>query len=680
MEGSGPILSRMDWDDEQDIVQLADHLQRQKDDYRRVFQRQAMMNIAWYLGYQDLFWSDTSGGLRAMPVQRGKANLHCNLIMPYADHQMASLAGEPIVYDVMPATGDRSDIERAELATNVLRYYQDVLQWATLEEEHDLWAVITGEAFVKVCWDPTKGSEMDLAALLGGEQAAEKYRRKRGGRMIASGDIDVYTVSPLNMFWGPPGTRFEDAEVVLEENERSIDEVSQRYDVDPDELTADSGAREVYRPDDIGPSGLRSGHREEGEKTRVRELWVRRRPDLPRGGHFVTCGQKALKLGDNRYNHGRIPYCRSVLVMAPGRLAGESNVTQLLPLQADVNANLSQGLEIRKAMASPFFLAQSGSIANPMEWDGRPGTLRHYIGTQKPEAVQGTGAPSSMLNALKITQGYMEDIIGAHDVTRAKMPTGVKSGRAISLLQEKDEQRLARMRRRRSQTFRQVGMLMLQTAAQFISEERLIRISSDEDTSKARWMRGSDLLGPARGTGVDYFDVRVTTSGLPVSRTAQLDLVDMLLERGVLNPQNPEHHRLILRALNLGSVRRDADPTRKDVDNQYFECEQMQQGRWIAPRDFDDHDAHLRELNDYRKTGSFRTLPVHIQTLFQMHEIEHMKLMAAKSLRAEMIAAQVRAEMFGPPQPQIAPPGQGGGGNSDATRLALAPGGDTQAA
>lgn len=647
----------VDWNDDGDIAAFVNRSCEEKRSHRSAFEKQAIVNTAWYMGMQSLFYDPQSQSLVRPAQSRKRVRLIYNLIMPYADQQTASLGAQQVNFEVWPATDDQADAETAEVATDVLRYYQDKLLWAEIEEELDLYAVLTGEAYCKVCWDALAGDPIDVQRLLGEERAQRWFsKRRKQDAPLTTGDLDVYAVSPLAIYWGAPGSKFENADWVIELNERTIAETAQRYGVDADELSRRrDDRRELYRLDDITRSGLTQWHDDTQETCVTVELWLKRSAALPQGGHFVLCGDKVLKKGPNPYRHGHIPYVRYSMAIVPGRNTGESYVTQLIGPQSDYNKNMSQQVEIREAMASPYILAPKGAIVNPAQWNGLAGGVREFAGPTPPMVVPGSGVPSSTMLALKQTESVMQDIIGAHDVTRAKVPTGVKSGRAIGLLQEKDEQRLARVRRRRSKAFARVGHMMLATAAQYVTEERLIKVTSEEDTFRARRFIGGDLIGGSDGPGVSYYDVRVSAEGMPVSRSAQLDVIELLLQYKALDPARPEDKAVIQQALNLGNVRRRWDTARKDRQQAQYENAELMQGRRIAPRSFDNHEQHLREHNEFRKSGFFRYAPPETQLLFEQHEREHMRLMARQALLPLEIMAEVRKER-GLPMPP--PPGQ----------------------
>lgn len=663
------MLHNTDWEDDGSITTLVTNCLEAKRRQRATFERQALVNLAWYRGHQFLYYNDRTQSLTRKAIDPRRANLIYNLIMPYVDHQVAQLGMDRIVYDVLPASDDQDDVLIAESATQVLRSYQDVLGWEHLEEEVDLWQALTGEAYVKVIWDPLRGDEIDLAQVLNSEKKAKSYVSKRSkDTRITIGDLDVFCLDPRRIFWGPRGAKFNDAEWVIELNLRSRGELAERYDVDPDELNDGYLENaELCFDDELGGNGL-PWRGDGGENCLTVELWRRPCASLPDGFRSVSVGKTVLRKGAMPYRHKRIPIRQFAMARVPGKASAESYVTQLIGPQSDFNRSMSQMVEIREAMSSPFFMARKNSIDNPAEWNGRAGGVRFYNSDTPPVPVQGSGAPSSMLAQLQRTETAMQDIMGTHDVSRAKVPAGVKSGRAILALQERDDQRLARVRRRRAREFAEVGRLMLQTLAQYVTEPRMVRMLGDDDTFLARQFLGESLTGRNVGPGVDYYDVRVQVSGMPMSRTAQIDLMESLMQYGALDPKtSPRDRALVLEALNLQAVRRDWNPTKRDKQNANSENAELMRGRWIEPRAWDDHDEHIREHEAHCKAGFFRGADPQTQVRFELHIRKHMELMARKALLPQQIMAEVQAAQAAAQSPTpgvaIAP---GGGAQSPA--------------
>lgn len=624
----------------------------EKEEYNAVFERQAQLNMAWYLGYQYLVWDDAVDSLIQMPVREShRPRLVYNKIMPRLETIIGWMCREKIEFEVRPATDDDADTDIARTGTSVLRYYQDKLEYDSIDERSMRWALMTGDGFIKVCWDPTKG-EMFNAAEMAGVTESEFKKTYKMDPNLQLGEVDVYTPSSLSLYW-PVGTDFENADWVVEVNERSVAYVAERYEVEPEELLGGNAKVEnamLYRASDIGPTGVTKKHKPDGQSCVVAELWVKKSKKLPKGWHAVMCNGKVLKSQPNPYNHGKIPYVQFKPIEVPDRPHGACYVDQLIGPQSDYNRSKNQQVENRELMANPFVLYQKGSIQRFDQWNSRPGGMREYL-TKAPEVVPGASMPSMTITQEARTEQDMQDIVGVHDASEGQNPTGVRSASAITALQEKDENRMSTGQRRRRDGHKRVGRLILQTAAQFVREERMTKVLGADDQMEYVKFKGSMLKGENMGPGIDYFDVQIATDGMPKTRSAALSTAEMLIRAGALQPAaNPDDRDLLFRLTDIGSDL-NVDDAILDRKTARLENEQLTQGQWVEPRDFDDHDVHLREHKMYEKRGFFRNAPPEVQAMHLAHRQKHELLMAKQSLRAQIVMQQAMQEMGLSPAP-----------------------------
>lgn len=644
----------MNWKDDNSVAGFVLQCLSLKEEHNAIFERQAQLNLAWYLGFQYLVWDDSVESLVQMPVREPhRPRLVYNKIMPRVETLVGWMGREKIEFEVRPATDDQADEDVARTGTPVLRYYQDSLHYDHLAERCDRWSLLTGDGFLKVCWDPTKGEMFD-AAKMAGMTPAEFRKTYRVDPNLTLGDVDVYSPSPMSVFWGPVGCEFQHADWVIEVNERSVAYVAERYDVDPDELMGDNSKVEsamLYRASDIGPTGVTKKHKADKQACVVAELWARRSAKLPRGRLVTFCNGRVLKNTDNPYEHGQIPIVQFKPIDSPDRPHGACYVDQLIGPQSDYNRSKNQQVENRELMANPFVLYQKGSIQRFDQWNSRPGGMREYVG-QAPQVIPGSGMPGITITQEARTEQDMQDIVGVHDASEGQNPTGVRSASAIVALQEKDENRMSTAQRRRRDGHKRVGRLILQTAAQFVREERLIKIIGEDDSTEYIRFRGKDLRGQQQGPGIDYADVQIVTDGMPTTRAAALSTAEMLIRAGALQPAvNKDDRDLLFRLTDIGSPA-EIDDSQRDRIQARLENERLSMGEKIEPRDFDDHEQHLREHEMYEKRGFFRDAPPEIQALHLYHRTRHKVLMAKKALEAQVIMQQAMQEMGLNPAPQ----------------------------
>lgn len=629
----------VDWADDESVLAFCDSTVQDKEQYNAYWEREAALNIAWYRGFQYLLWNKNLGALQEYVGRPGTVRLVYNLIQPYLETRIANLGADRVNLAVRPATEDQADYEQARLATAVLSHYQNKLDWEGVVERVDRWMELTGDGYVKVCWNPDAGAEWDVEQETG--MTRMQFREQYGELPpTRHGALEVFAISPLNLMWGPWGSEFDDAEWVCTYTERSIGYLVQRYGAAADELIPQKSGGEltIYRPGDLGGSGIYRRHAWDDSSVLVKELIVPRgAPGCPKGRHVVVAGNTVLKNTEHPYKHGKVWIVPFRLLLTPDLQHGESLVSQARMPQSDINRLMSQLVEIRETMASPRIMSRRGAIANPEMWSGAAGGINEWD-IEKPEIWIGQGAPASVLINLQKCQAFMQDILGVRDVSNAKLPTGAKSGVAIRALKEADDARYAQIAMRRRKSWRRVGELMLSTIAEFERSEQLIRMAGDEGVWDTAKFVGSMLE-------MEQYDVQVDSNGQPRSRMTQMEEIGQLIQGQFLNPQNPEHARMVFKVFDLGMSGQTSDPYRDDRDQARRENETIAAGKYTEPRWCDNHEVHISEHMSRCKKDDFRRLDPMTQARFQMHVFGHYVEMAKKAKLPE-IAMQIAMQQL----------------------------------
>jgi hypothetical protein len=657
-------LVDVDWKSKDSVCAFIDGCMTQRERMLAGRDRQNEINISWYRGFQETFWNSNLKQMYRQPNPYGRTRLIYNQIGPLVDGFVSKLVSDQLNFESSPATGDMEDQEVAQVQEPVLNYYKGALDLERLRRKQMLWTTVCAYCFIKVVWDPGKGSELDISpADLG---ITPVQFEKQYGKMMAelkTGDLSVSIAPPFNVFWGPYGAEFEDAEWVLEVYERSSAYVMERYDLDAEQVrqSYDSAAR-VWRPGISGAYGS-NVDAPESDCCLVQELWVKPNSKIaPLGRHVVYVGTELVDDENGNvipYRHQKIPLVMFPLSFAPGDPVPMTSVDNMIAPQANFNRTMSQNAENRELMANPVWLARTGSIPTLTDWTSRPGGIRYYNG-EKPSLEQGAAMPNSVYIGADKDNRQMQDAISLRDVSNAKVPTGVKSGRAILALQEADELRIGPIDATMKEGWSKVGQLMLQTLNQYCTEDRYIKILGDEKAWETLVFKGGDLSG--QKPGVNYYDVKVTGTGQIKSRAGRIELLMSMLSTPVpvLNPLDPKDKEFILSALGFtGDPNTPIDPVEDDRQQQRKENQLMMRGQYLPPQSWENGQVHLEELDKFRKRDFFQKLPPQIQALFQQHWEETIGMMALKQpmmQAAVQKALETAGVIAGPPPSPGGPP------------------------
>jgi hypothetical protein len=162
-------------------------------------------------------------------------------------------------------------------------------------------------------------------------------------------------------------------------------------------------------------------------------------------------------------------------------------------------------------------------------------------------------------------------------------------------------------------------------------------------------------------------------TGLGRTRVAREDRVFKLIEVGLL--QDPIRIAQILEIpvphlvdASLYDTRLARNENIKIAEGQ---DEDGKPGTPITPNSWDNHDIHIREHNNFRKTIEFQLLDPEIKQKFEYHVQQHeqlqMQMLQLNAQKAQLLAAATNPPPPPPPPPaggDTAPPDQGQGDGS----------------
>jgi hypothetical protein len=212
-----------------------------------------------------------------------------------------------------------------------------------------------------------------------------------------------------------------------------------------------------------------------------------------------------------------------------------------------------------------------------------------------------------------------------------------------------------------------VGRQMLLLCKQYWSEERTVRVWSDDNVIEAYRYTGSDID--------ERLDVHVSSeSALPRSKSARVQLIMELAARfpGIIDIQT------IMNLIDLPGTDLLTKSLDADTRKQYREIGQLLLGENPQVRAFDNHQIHLKVINDFRRSIDYENLPIEMQAHIDAHAAIHEALVLrqmgvqvptpnpTQDPTALAQAQMAQAGPAGPPQPGTQAPPPAPGGNSPA--------------
>ncbi|MCK4601037.1 MAG: hypothetical protein KAU28_01130 [Phycisphaerae bacterium] len=627
-EATPTAILGTDWKDGDVVRDFVASALALKEEYNLEIERQAELNNHWVQGRQQLFWHQ---GLERVVQQENpneRVRITFNMLWPAVEALVAKLAAVGSAITAQPATDDVADYDAAFNQAHLLRHYMETLDWPWLVERWDRESIVCMETFAKVVWDPLAGDPYSSFKPEDVGMELADFKEQFGVadvRGLHQGDVVVVPRTIFEIFWGPLGTHFEQAEWMLEVCDRSKAHAKQRYGLAADALEPSFAAgTKVWGGGVTSPRGT-SEREADPNKVRIATLWVRVNPAIPgleKGRYVVVVGGQVAVNVPNPYDHGQIPIVRYPLLYVPAEVRSATWVTSALPMQREANQALGQACEARERVGNPRIWAQEASIVDETQLVGSSGGLIEYRGSQVPVERPGSDTHRSAATALETAKFGIDELSGIRAVSHGRAGPSVRSAAQVSLLQNQDDERLATVAKNRRRFHVGIGRLMLATAHQFMSEERMIRVAGEESAQRTM-LFNRDMLGARdKPIRVDRYNVRVVPDMPPRSRGAlRLDL-DTVMSRGFLDPKDPDHQQFVYETMQMGVARREPDRRKRASALQHKRNRMMAAGEYEPPRWFEPLELMTRELRRFQIDDVYAQLSARRQALFIRYDRE----------------------------------------------------------
>jgi hypothetical protein len=606
---------------------------------RTKIERQWMLNLAFYRGKQNVAYISTTAannGFRLLvpPAPPWRVRLVINKVRPALRKEMAKLTAQKPSFTVVPATNEDEDYYAAKAAEQVLEACYADYKLEAVVRSMVWWLSTCGTSFIKCYWDENK----------------KAYKKgpvdpRLGKPSDIQGDTCVDPIVPLYIF--VPDLLEEDIEKqawVIHAFTKSRDWIREYYGKDVETKSTTKSTTDLLEDSFFDVFGSDKPRLQ--EQILCLEMWIKPggHPWFPNGGMILVVGDQLYNIEDTYpYAHGQYPFIKFTNVPT-GQFYAESVITDLIPLQKELNRTRSQIVENKNMMARPKLIYPKGAI-DPNKITSEPGQgIPVELGYEdRIRPLEMPQLPSYVENEIVRIQQDMDDISGQHEVSRGQVPTQVTAATAISYLQEQDDTILALTTASIEAGMAKLGGQILSFAENYWDEERLIKVAGKDESFNIQFLKGSALRGNT--------DVRVQAgSALPTSKAARQALLLDLFKMGAFGPDPSE----FLRIMDLPGVEKVIEGYKVDISQAQRENMKMALGQPQQVHDFDNNEIHLEYHDRYSKTQEYEMLPPEIQQIFIQHRMSHQQALQVNANAAAQ--AQAVQNLHGAPPNGAMPP------------------------
>jgi hypothetical protein len=585
-------------------------------------ERDAWLNVAFFLNHQYTEWDDELDTIRPIaraPHEEFAPRPVLNKIMHYvrtAHHDGMQDRPYP---DVLPATDDYEDVGDALVANAWCEWKADPTQthWEQKLSQAMEWAILAGNGYKHYTWD-----------------AQEKTQR-------------ITAPSWFEIFLDPYAKSWDDVRYLIHSQFMDIEQVYDTFgkELDPKSAgTVDTEKTRLLR-------GMGSVAAARGVE--VHAFWAKPSRRFPKGRYGVWTGREVLWATDDLpYKHliedKMLPYTAVQCILRPDSPYALSPVTYLRPSQMELNKAHAQALMIMELFANPKWAIDT-AIDLQKDPDGSPGQILRYTSNgqpgMEPKLVMPASVPSGLYENIQILEQGQMHIVGQHEVSQAQVPGRVESSKAIELLKESDAGALAHLRATTNSSTATGWYQMLELQRQYGTDEEMIITYSRGGVEQVEHWRAGDMKPGYRvRTG--------QKTGLGRSRTArQENAMNLWREKVITDP----NQLLELLEVPTGNALQYTQQAQRKARS---ENARMAKGETIVPHAWENHAVEIREHDMFRMSHAYEGLSVKDKERLEFHVQTHKKLLkkaVAEQAELQMIAQGQPGTPPGPVPPENAP-------------------------
>jgi len=440
--------------------------------------------LAFYVGEQWRRWDPAAKRLVDQDrIPSWRTRLTDNQVTGYIDTMAAKLSRTRSMPRCLANTSEPEDMDAANLGSATLEHWWKLDKMERKEYFADVSRGVFGCAFYHDYWDPSIMRRVPSLDPTTGMPTA----------MLAPvGDQCARVLTPLQTF-PEPVDDYDDASWVIIASRHSLGWIRDMFgavgrQVKPDSARSEDALGYLIPGRDSGSPPL-----DEGCATL---LFQYERPSkrMPKGRMAITSQRIVLwESGQLPDPHGEIPVTMSPWRLVPHRMWPTGLVEMVIDFQRELNRSQSSIANNVRLHGNLGWLVPNASGVNADEIGTSPDIRIPYNYPYKPEVFTPPPLPAQVIGMPDMMRAAMQQVVGQHEVSNAQVPTGVRSGIAIGLLQDQDDSRLHVPAMLGRAALERVARHALVNIVQLYREPRLISTFGRDRAQQVMAIMGADI-------------------------------------------------------------------------------------------------------------------------------------------------------------------------------------------
>lgn len=585
---------------------------------RLYFELQWQLNMAFLEGEQYQYICNITNDLVEYPKLLASQEREAyNHILPIFTTRLAKLSRLHEEFKARPATSDTDDVNNAHITTKLLSQWQtEEGRLAKMQNQANAWMEVAGTSIWKTIWNKGKGRK-----LAEGEEG-----------FIFEGDVENVVCSPFEIY--PDSSYNCDVEYcksIIHARAVDVDYIYDNFGVDlmGQKINVFSSGFSSLKMNN-GTFGRGVDTKQKENVNMLYEYYEVPSREHPNGVFWIACDNydKLLYEGDlpfinSKYNNRTLPFDIQRCIERAGYFWGKSYIDSLIPVQRRYNALKNRTAEYLARVAIGVTVVDTHTAEmNNLEEDGvQTGSIIYYEpteGSQIPTFMQNPSLPNKFYEQENTELSNFTKMSGVSEVSRdSSAPTGIESGKALTILNEQDETRLSLTARQIQNCMLGVAIKTVYAYKQFADNDRIIRIVGQSDAVKiVSWNKNSITAEDICVAGI----ARIAET-LTQKRNFVLEMVQLGLFRNENGQLDTEQ---ILEMIEFGDVNVGMDTKRLEKLKTNEENLLMSTtGQPVPVEFFEDHTIAMDTHREFMLSSEFKTLNEQVKDVFRQHFMQH---------------------------------------------------------
>lgn len=578
------------------------------------------LSIAAVLGKHWITWNDHTKNYDTPIVPQGRVRLVDNQILKGYRMRLAKILSVNPKFVVTPNSNEEVDIEASRLGSKVIKGLKNLLKWKTIKLLRTQWQLLCGTSFIYFSWNKDIGKELPPDP------------SNPNAPILHTGDLNVEVVNPFEIYCLRGSGDIAKWQRLCWMRYIDIDkikvmcpsqEIADQITGETDDSKAGMYVKKIETISAVNVSGYQ---KPKAINTGAFLKWIFERPttEYPNGRFISYCNgvlmwdkeMPNIKLG----KEFEIPFLEYNDLIIPNRTWGQSLIEQSLPMNRELNKSISQITENKNKMGNPKIMVVANSVGELAFTDDTSEIVEVNMavpGATMPQILPVATLPNYIISLPTLYKQAIYDLQAIQDVSSAKVPPGVKSGKAIGYLQSSDNDALIPLLTQSSENDITLWSVSLKLIQNKYTEQRLVKVAGEDNMPEVIAFTGADLR--------DNTDVWVEEGDIvPESRQDRQEQIQNWFFKGLLgNVQSDETRKRALRMMEAGNIDELWTEGTLDSIKAKAENKRMSKGEIIVPEWWENHEAELLEHVKVMKSPLYVTKPILIKSIFENHAKAH---------------------------------------------------------